>query len=158
MSRAVKGMGVTLLTFVWIALCAWLVLAIYYSDLSSGLWRTALAAVFGVFGVLAVYAFVLGPWRWPAACAFLGIFLAVVAWWTTIEPSNDRDWRPEVARLPYATQDGNRITLHNIRDFDYRSETDFSPRYYDKTLDLHQLDSVDLLASYWMGPAMPTPS
>jgi Domain of unknown function (DUF4105) len=154
MSRAVKGVGLALLTLVLIALSAWGVLAIYYSNLSSGLLRTALAAVFGVLGVLTVYAFVLGPWRWPAACAFLGIFLAVVAWWTTIEPSNDRDWRPEVARLPYATQDGNRITLHHIRDFEYRSETDFTPRYYDKTFDLDQLDSVDLLASYWMGPGI----
>ena len=59
-----------------------------------------------------------------------------------------------MARLPYATQDGNRITLHNIRNFEYRSETDFTPRYYDKTFDLDKLDSVDLLASYWMGPAI----
>ena len=154
MSRAVKGMGVALLTLVLIALSAWGVLAIYYSDLSSGSLKTALAAVFGLLGSLAVFAFVLDAWRWPAACAFLGTFLAVVAWWTTIEPSNDRDWRPEVARLPYATQDGNRITLHNIRNFEYRSETDFTPRYYDKTFDLDKLDSVDLLASYWMGPAI----
>ena len=154
MSRAVKGMGVALLTLVLIALSAWGVLAIYYSDLNSGTLRTALAAVFGVLGFLVVFAFVLDTWRWPAACAFLGTFLAVVAWWTTIEPSNDRDWRPEVARVPYATQDGNRITLHDIRDFEYRSETDFTPRYYDKTFDLDKLDSVDLLASYWMGPAI----
>ena len=59
-----------------------------------------------------------------------------------------------MARLPYATQDGNRITLHNIRDFEYRSETDFIPRYYETTFDLDKLDSVDLLASYWMGPAI----
>ena len=154
MSRAVKGMGLALLTLVLIALSAWGVLAIYYSDLNSGTLRTALAAVFGVLGFLVVFAFVLDAWRWPAACAFLGTFLAVVAWWTTIEPSNDRDWRPEVARLPYATQDGNRITLHDIRDFEYRSETDFTPRYYDKTFDLDKLDSVDLLAAYWMGPAI----
>jgi len=108
MSRAVKGMGVALLTLVLIALSAWGVLAIYYSDLNSGSLKTALAAVFGLLGSLVVFAFVLGAWRWRAACAFLGTFLAVVAWWTTIEPSNDRDWRPEVARLPYATQDDNR--------------------------------------------------
>ena len=90
MSRAVKGMGVALLTLVLIALSAWGVLAIYYSDLGSGLLRTTLAAIFGVLGLLTVVAFVLDAWRWPAACAFLGIFLAVVAWWTTIEPSNDR--------------------------------------------------------------------
>ena len=59
-----------------------------------------------------------------------------------------------MARVPYATQDGNLITLHNIRNFEYRSETDFTPRYYDKTVDLDKLDSVDLLASDLMGPAI----
>ena len=52
----------------------------------------------------------------------------------------------------YATIDGPRITLHDIRNFDYRSETDFTPSYYDRTFDLQQLSGVDLIASYWMGP------
>ena len=54
--------------------------------------------------------------------------------------------------LPYATIDGDLVTLHNIRNFEYRSETDFTPAYYDKTFDIRRLDSVDLVATYWMGP------
>ncbi len=154
MNRLVKGIGVALLTLIAIALSAWGALAIYYSDLQSDLLRTSLALVFGLFELLALFAFVRGPWRWPAAGAFLAVFLGVVAWWRTIEPSNARDWRPEVARLPYATQDGKLITLHNIRDFEYRSEEEFTPRYYNRTFDLDQLDSADLIASYWMGPAI----
>jgi hypothetical protein len=46
--------------------------------------------------------------------------------WGSIVPSNDRDWRPEVAVLPHATIAGNFITVHNIRNFDYRTETDFT--------------------------------
>ncbi len=149
-----KGTGLAFLTLCLIAMSAWGVLAIYYSDLGSGPLRTALASAFGLLGLIVVCVFVLGPWRWPAACAFAGIFFALLAWWSTIEPSNDRDWRPEVAKLPYATRNGDSITLHNIRDFEYRSETDFTPRYYDKTFDLHKLDSVDLLTVYWMGPAI----
>jgi hypothetical protein len=42
--------------------------------------------------------------------------------------------------------------VHNIRNFDYRSETDFTARYYDRSFDLRELDSVDLAAVYWMGP------
>ena len=49
---------------------------------------------------------------------------------------------------------GDRVTLRNIRDFDYRTETDFTPRYYDRTFDLQQLDSVDLIAVYWAGDAI----
>ena len=54
--------------------------------------------------------------------------------------------------LPYATLDGDLVTVHNIRNFDYRSETDFTPAYYDKTFDLSKLQAVDLVAVYWMGP------
>jgi hypothetical protein len=56
--------------------------------------------------------------------------------WGSIVPSNDREWRPEVAVLPHATIAGNFITVHNIRNFDYRTETGFTPAYYDKTFDL----------------------
>ena len=56
--------------------------------------------------------------------------------------------------LPYATIDGDRVTVRNIRNFDYRTETDFTPAYYDRTFDLRQLDRVDLVAVYWMGPAI----
>jgi hypothetical protein len=86
----------------------------------------------------------------------LGIFLAAIAvfaiGWSRIAPSNDRTWRAEEAVLPYADIDGDRITVHNIRHFQYRTETDFTPAYYDKTFDLSKLDSVDLGAVYWMGP------
>jgi hypothetical protein len=54
--------------------------------------------------------------------------------------------------LPHATIAGNFITVHNIRNFDYRTETDFTPAYYDKTFDLSKLEAVDVIATYWMGP------
>ena len=59
-----------------------------------------------------------------------------------------------MAVLPHATIDGERVTVHNIRNFDYRTETDFTPAYYDRTFDLRRLDRVDLVAVYWMGPAI----
>ena len=66
--------------------------------------------------------------------------------------------RPRLAaggrRLPHATIDGERVTVHDIRNFDYRTETEFTPAYYDRTFDLRRLDRVDLVAVYWMGPAI----
>jgi hypothetical protein len=79
-------------------------------------------------------------------------FALIVFWWMTIPASNDRSWQPDVAVLPHATIEGNHVTVHNIRNFEYRTETDFTPHYYDKTFDLEKLDSVDLIAVYWMGP------
>ncbi|MGH7406235.1 MAG: hypothetical protein ACREX3_12630 [Gammaproteobacteria bacterium] len=58
MNRLVKGIGMALLTLIAIALSAWGALAIYYSDLQSELLRTSLAVVFGLFGLVALYAFI----------------------------------------------------------------------------------------------------
>jgi hypothetical protein len=132
----------------------WGVLALYYSDLTSAVLRIALATLFGVLGLTTLALLGWRPWRWRALGGFALVFVGLLAWWSTITPSNDRDWKPEVAVLPYATSDGDRVTLHNVRNFDYRSETDFTPRYYDKSFDLRRLQSVDLIASYWAGPAI----
>src|SRR5262249_3219825 len=59
-----------------------------------------------------------------------------------------------VARPPYGVVDGNRLTIHNIRNFDYRSETDFTERWETRSYDLSQIDHVDLFMSYWGSPAI----
>jgi hypothetical protein len=112
----------------------------------------ALAAAFALVALLSLLALLLSRWRWRAFGAYLLVF-AVLLWrWTATEPSNERDWQPETARLAYADVAGDKVTVHNVRNFDYRSESDFTPAYYDKTFDLERLDSVDLVATYWMGP------
>jgi hypothetical protein len=114
----------------------------------------ALAIGFGVFGLAAVGALFVTWVRWAAAIGYAVAFAGVLAVWGSATPSNDRDWQPEVAVLPYATFSGDLVTVHNIRNFDYRSETDFTPGYYDRTFDLRRLDRVDLVATYWMGPTV----
>ena len=137
------------------AVTAWGAFAIYYdSDLNSAALRTTLAALFAVVGAVTLAAVWSPRWRWRALAVMALAFVAVLAAFGRITPSNDRDWKAEVAVLPYASFDGERVTLHNIRNFEYRSETDFTPRYYDKTFDLSRLASVDLIASYWAGPAI----
>lgn len=48
-----------------------------------------------------------------------GTFALVLGWWLTLRPSNERDWQPDLAVLPYATTNRSQITLHNIRNCDY---------------------------------------
>jgi hypothetical protein len=133
---------------------AWGALALYYSGQGGSGLRTALAVLFAILGVVTLALLGWRRWRRRALGAFALVFGALLVWWSGIAPSNDRDWKPEVAVLPYATLDGDRVTMHNIRNFDYRSETDFTPAYYDRTFDLRKLESVDLIASYWAGPAI----
>ena len=128
--------------------------ALWYFDHASSAVRAALAAAFAIAALACLAGLFLSRWRWRAFTCYALLFALVLWRWQAIEPSNDRDWQPENARLAYATIDGERITLHNIRNFDYRTETDFTPAYYDKTFDLRSLDSVDVVAVYWMGPAI----
>lgn len=97
-------------------------------------------------------------WRRPGRALATGLLLAVGAawllWWQSLAPSNERQWQRDVAVLPSATVEGNRITLHNVRNFQYRSEYDYSPAYYDKQVKLDELVGVDLIATYWMGPSI----
>jgi hypothetical protein len=152
--RVVRTAGIAFVGLILLGMAGWGVLALYYFDHLSRDLRTGLAATFGLASVVALVGFVLPRWRRRALTAFLATFAALLSAWLSLAPSNDRDWQPDVAILPYADIDGDRITVHNIRNIDYRTETDFTPRYYDKTFDLRKLDGVDLVASYWMGPAI----
>lgn len=86
-----------------------------------------------------------------APIVVLVAFFAVLGWWLHIPPSNEGDWQPDVARLASATIDGNIVTIRNVRDFDWHSETDYTPRWETRRYDLSQLRGVDMFLSYW-GP------
>jgi Domain of unknown function (DUF4105) len=136
------------------AVTGWGALVLFYIVPGPELVRKALAWAFAALGLLAIAALaVRRVRRWAFVAFAAGLVLVVVAW-NSPKPSNDRDWQTEVAVLPYATINGDLVTVHNIRNFDYRTETDFTPAYYDRTFDLRRLDRVDLMAVYWMGPAI----
>jgi len=86
-----------------------------------------------------------------APIVVLVAFVAVLGWWLHIPPSNEGDWQPDVARLASATIDGNIVTIRNVRDFDWRSETAYTPRWETRRYDLSQLRGADMFLSYW-GP------
>jgi hypothetical protein len=132
----------------------WGALVLFYLAPGSELVRTILAWSFAALGLVTVGALAVRRVRRWAVIGFAAALVPVLVAWISATPSNDRDWRPEVAVLPYATINGDLVTVHNIRNFDYRTETDFTPAYYDRTFDLRRLDRVDLVAVYWMGPAI----
>lgn len=116
----------------------WGTLALHYSDLAPAGLRAALAAAFGLLALLTVGSVVAGRWRGTVLALLGAACLALLVYWQGIQPSNDRDWAPEVARLPRATVVGDLVTIHDIRNFDYRTEADFTPAYYDRTFDLRR--------------------
>ncbi len=62
-----------------------------------------------------------------------------------IHPSNDRNWRPEQSRLAWAQVDGDRYTIRNIRNNQYVTEDQFVPTWYDRQIELSQIQSVDYI-------------
>src|SRR2546426_5344960 len=78
--------------------------------------------------------------------------LLLVAWWHARRPSNIRDWQPDVARLATAEVDGDQVTVRNVRNFRYRSRTDFDERWEERRFDLFRLDGLDIFFIYWGPP------
>ena len=93
--------------------------------------------------------------RVPKALLIYGVlFAAILAWWATITPSNTRKWAPDVAQQLSGNITGNIAQLHNVRNFDWQTDTRSTQRWEDRLYNLNQLVSVDMATSYWMGPAI----
>ena len=128
----------------------WAAMAIWFDGPAS----RALAGGLDVALAAAVVALlvVVRPMR-RAVLAVLVLWGVVLGWWLSIPPRADRDWQRDVARVATADFDGDLVHLQNVRDFDYRSETDYTERWEDRTYDLSQVRGVDLFVSFW-GPTL----
>lgn len=102
----------------------------------------------GVAAGGALCALLLRPF-WRAALVGTLLFAAVLGWWLSIPPRNDRDWLPDVARSPRSLREGERITVENVRNFRYRSETDYDEIWETRHYDLSKLQGVDLFLVTW---------
>jgi hypothetical protein len=131
--KSVRIVVCLLLGVVLLGLTAWGALAIYYSNLPSPALRMGLSLTFALSAVAGLL--LLRPRR-RAVWGFLLVFAGVLLWWLAIPPSQDRDWQPDVAVLPRVTFAGDQVTIHHIRNNLYRSETDYTVQYYDKTFHL----------------------
>ncbi len=132
-----------------LAALAWACAALWIDGPASRMQAGALV------GGFALVAFAALEWLRPFPRALLGLALlcaGVLAWWLSLEPSNERDWLPDVARLPSATIEGDRITIKNLRNFEYRSEEDYTERWEQRSYDLSRLRGADMFLSYWGSP------
>jgi hypothetical protein len=86
--------------------------------------------------------------------AFALAFASLLLWWVQLQPTNNHVWADDVARVTSGAVDGNRVTLHGVRNFEWRTETDYTPRWETRSYDLDRLRSVDMVMSYWRGPAI----
>ena len=79
-------------------------------------------------------------------------FGIVLAWWLSLKASNDRDWRPDVAQTAWTEIDGDRVTIHNLRNCDYTTENEYTNCWHNRTVYLSQIRGVDFVFTTWGVP------
>jgi hypothetical protein len=85
----------------------------------------------------------LKPFRPRRPALLVALLLLVLIPWITIRPSNDRDWQPEFAETGWVDVQGDTLTFHNIRDFDYTKDGTATPRWESRTYQLSDLRGLD---------------
>ena len=119
-------------------------MALFYQAPGPAPVRILIAALWAVLSLVALYAYV----RWHSRVAALLYPLMIAGllfWWNAIPASNNRDWADEVAHIVEGVVNGPEVTLGNVRNFDWRTSTDYTARWENRTYNLDKLASVDLL-------------
>jgi len=139
-----------------VILCSalWALAALLLSPLSNNTVAKFAAVAYGLLALLTLSLLFMKRHRRAILAAYVLSFSAVLIAFFSLQPSNGRDWLPDVAVPATATIEGDKVLVRNIRNFSYRSEFDYVPAYYDREFDLSKLDGVDLVSVYWMGPAI----
>ena len=143
----VVGRGFALLLV--IVLTGWAVAALYLDLLSGSSLRTLAASGYGI-AMLGILLSFRGRGKGIAIC--VAGFGLVLAWWLTLKPSNDRAWQPDVAQTAWGEIDGDRVTIHNVRNCDYRTEADYTPHWETRSFNLSQMRGMDIFFVYWGSP------
>jgi hypothetical protein len=151
--RLTRWIGFALLAIAALSIGVWCSVAVWYRCPVGEATRVLLAAATLVFA-LVVVACLATPRRWFALAVYAASFALFLAWWATITPTNNRNWAPDVARTVTATIDGDRLVVKNVRNFTWRSDTDFDQRWEERTYALSHVHDVDLIMSYWAGEAI----
>lgn len=150
--KSIRLIGLLLLGVIGVLLILWATGAIWFDLPVDPLFRKIIAVLF--FFVAAFFAF-FGKGRRRLIAFVLPALVAV--WWFSLKPSNQRDWKPEVAQTAWAEIKGDEITLHNLRNFDYRTDTEFTPVWETRKVDLSKITGIDLAINYWGSPYMAHP-
>jgi hypothetical protein len=148
--------NLVLLGVVWIVVGIWLIWgfgAIWF-DFPLTEWSTHAA---GGFAVLCLAAVIVLRGGWRAVGVNVVLAGLVTAGWWMLKPLQYRDWKPEVALVPWAEVKGDVVTIHHVRNFEYRTKDDFDVRHEQRQYRMSQLRGVDLFLNYWGSPLMAHP-
>jgi hypothetical protein len=131
---------------VTLILHAWSALALYYCIFSA---QSGMRPIPAVLYLVAVILFIILR-RKHMQAFFLSLlgFVAVALWFSSIQPKAGGLYPPELT-LPRVEFNGDQVTVHNVRNCDYRSPTDFDVHYETRTYNLSELKTLDVMVNYW---------
>jgi hypothetical protein len=131
-----------------VLLTVWAAAALYF-DSPFAAWRTPAAVVYLIVMLAALLFLRRGPIGLVVAYAGFAI---VVTWWLSIKPSNNGDWQPDNAQTAYLDHNGDEVTIHNFRNCDYRTETDYTCQWETRSYNLSNLRGADIFITWWGSP------
>src|SRR6266403_16573 len=146
--RVIRWVGTVVVFLTAIIAVAWAFGAVWF-DAPFGNANKVLAGLLAIASAIALV-FVRPLWRKLGVVAVL--FGLVLGWWLTLKPSNNGNWQPDVAELAWADINGDEFTFHNVRNCDYRTDTDYTPHWETRTVRLSQITGIDLAIDYWGSP------
>ncbi|WP_417278528.1 DUF4105 domain-containing protein [Celeribacter sp.] len=149
MTRSMKYLAHVLFVLIVLASTAWSATALWL-HLTGGLRVGALGALIAMALTALILRFKRGRRLGWATLALGG--LAVAGWYQTITPEQTRDWAMDVSKGVRAEVEGDHVRLANIRDFEWQSKTEATPRWITEDYDLNDLETVDMITSVWDNP------
>jgi len=132
---------------------AWGAMALWYQLPLGSVMRTVVSTVW-LIGVIVLLVLAAVQRSWLPLGAYVLAYLVLMGWWMTIKPSNDRVWSDDVAKLLSGKVEGSQVTLQHVRNFNWRTDSDYDVHWETRQYDLDRLVSTDAVLSYWGSPAI----
>ena len=132
----------------WLCLAIWVQqpLGMIGSSVLIGLWIILVCAVLGIYFSRHLIS------RGVDTLLYILAFLFSLFWYFSLDARQDREWNPEVARILSYEQQGDQVTLHNVRNFVWLPNGKYIERWESRSINLNQITGVNVITSYWMGP------
>ena len=132
----------------WLCLAIWVQqpLGMIGSSVLIGLWIILACAVLGIYFSCHLIS------RGVDTLLYILAFLFSLFWYFSLDARQDREWNPEVARILSYEQQGDQVTLHNVRNFVWLPNGKYIERWESRSINLNQITGVNVITSYWMGP------
>jgi hypothetical protein len=132
---------------------AWATLALWY-QLPGGTWGRTAGSAAWVAMLVTLAAIAIARRSWLPLAIYAVLYVILLLWWISIPPSNNRAWADDVTRPLTGDISGSEVTLHQVRDFTWRSDSDYDAYWETRHYDLDHLATADAVLSYWGSKAI----